>query len=773
MPAQNKSPYILWFDEFGKDDIAQVGGKGANLGEMTKIGIPVPPGFVVTSQAYFYFLKENNLRPKIKAILQIVNPKHIETYQEAAEKIQKLILHSPVPSDLALQIMKAYLKLGHGFKNPLVAVRSSATAEDLPSASFAGQQETFLNIQGEANVVDRVRACWASLFKGRAIFYRADHNIDNLKVGIAVPIQKMVESQISGVIFTADPTGQRKNIIIIDAIWGLGELIVQGEVLPDDYIVDFRSEKILSRTINPQKIRLVKKGKKNKKELVPKYLLKKQKLTDEEIRKLAHLAKKIHHHYFFPQDIEWAKDKKKFYIVQTRPITTISKKSKVKSPKLKVKYERPSIKPLLIGIAASPGIGVGPAKKIKSAGEIKKIKKGDILVTKMTSPDFVPAMKSAAAIVTDEGGQTSHAAIVSRELGIPCVVGTKTATKKIRNKQLLMVNGTSGKVFPASKKDQRIFKNSLSVISKSRVSVSRAADIKTATKLYVNLGEPNLAKTVAKQNVDGVGLLRAEFMFAQIGVHPRVLIQKKQQKKLVSQLTEGIKQFCQAFYPRPVVYRTNDFKTNEYRHLKGGEKFETEEENPLLGFRGASRYLANDDILELEAEAVKQVRNKAGLKNLWLMLPFVRTTEELRETKKFLASYGLIRSPSFKLWLMVEIPSNVILLEDFIKIGVDGVSIGTNDLTMLILGTDRDNPKLADVYDEENPAVLWAIEKTIKTSQKMGITSSICGQAPSTHPALVKKLVKWGITSISVNPDAIDRTRRLIAKAEKEVISNG
>jgi len=391
----------------------------------------------------------------------------------------------------------------------------------------------------------------------------------------------------------------------------------------------------------------------------------------------------------------------------------------------------------------------------------------------MTSPDFVPAMKLAVAIVTNQGGQTSHAAIVSRELGIPCVVGTKTATKKIRNRQMLMIDGTNGKIFSASKKDQQIFKNSLSAISKDKITISRAANIKTATKLYVNLGEPDLAQEIAKQNADGVGLLRAEFMFAQIGVHPRVLIQKKQQKKLIDQLAKGIEQFCQAFYPRPVVYRTNDFKTNEYRHLKGGEKFETEEENPLLGFRGASRYLIDDDILELEAKAIKQVRNKAGFKNLWLMLPFVRTTEELRETKKSLASYGLMRSPSFKLWLMVEIPANVILLEDFIKIGIDGVSVGTNDLTMLILGTDRDNPKLANVYNEENPAVLWALKKTIKTCQKMGITSSICGQAPSTKPKLVKKLVRWGITSISVSPDAIDRTRKLIAKAEQEVAKNG
>jgi len=378
MNSQNKPPYILWFNKIDKDDIGQVGGKGANLGEMTKIGIPVPPGFIVTTQAYYYFLKENNLKPKIKQILTITNPKRPESYQEAAEKIQKLILHSPIPGDLAIQIMKAYLKLGKRIKKPLVAIRSSATAEDLPEASFAGQQRTFLNIKGEANVVNKVRACWASLFEGRGIFYREEHNFSHMKVGIAVPVQTMVQSKVSGVTFTADPTGQKNNIILIEAAWGLGDLLVQGEIIPDCYIVDSKTGKIISREINPQKIHLIKKGKKTKKTLVPQYLIKKPKLTDREIKKLAKLCQKIHQHYFFPQDIEWAKEKNKLYIVQTRPITTINKKSKIRSQKIHPRLAEAlprAGKPILIGIPASPGIGVGPAKKIKSAKEIRKIKK--------------------------------------------------------------------------------------------------------------------------------------------------------------------------------------------------------------------------------------------------------------------------------------------------------------------------------------------------------------------------------------------------------------
>jgi pyruvate,water dikinase len=752
VPLENHPPYILWFNEVDKEDIPLVGDKGANLGEMTKIGAAVPDGFIVTAAAYFYFLKENNLEEKIRVLLRQVNPSKPESYQEVAEKIQRLIISSPMPKDLALQIMKAYLKLGKGIQEPLVAVRSSATAGDL--------QQTFLNIKGEANVVNSVHRCWASLFEGRGIFYREEHGFDHLKVGIAVPVQKMVQSDTSGVIFTADPTGQRKNVILIEAVWGLGELIVQGEVIPDLYVVDFKTLKLLEKEIHPQRIQLIKKGEKTLKTLVPKSKIKKPKLTNSEVKKLAKMAKKIHDHYFFPQDLEWAREKGKFYIVQTRPITTIDKPSKKQTSHLE---------PLLTGIPASPGLGIGPVEKVKSAKEINKVKKGDILVTPTTSPDFVPAMKLAAAIVTDQGGITSHAAIVSRELGIPCVVGTKNATRKLKDNQLIIVDGREGKVYPAKKTDLEVFAKAETAKTLA-LEEDNGPKIKTATKLYVNLGEPDLAEEIARKNVDGVGLLRAEFMFAQIGTHPRLLIEQKREKELVEKLSAGIEKFCQAFYPRPVVYRTNDFKTNEYRHLKGGGKFEEEEENPLLGFRGASRYLADEAVFKLEAEAIKAVRNKKGLKNLWVMLPFVRTPGELRETKKLLASFGLIRSPSFKLWLMVEIPSNVILLEEFIKMGIDGVSVGTNDLTMLLLGIDRDNPRVAHLYDEEDPTVLWALEKIIKTCQKNKITSSICGQAPSDSLSLVKKLVRWGITSISVNPDAIGEVRQTIAEAEKEVV---
>ena len=507
-------------------------------------------------------------------------------------------------------------------------------------------------------------------------------------------------------------------------------------------------------------------GNSNRQIRVPRRLQTKRKLTDKQILELANIGKKIQHHYYFPQDIEWAFDKKKLYIVQTRPVTTVAEVKRQREQKMK-KIER---KPILIGTSASPGMATGPVHIVKSAKEIAKIKAGEILVTSMTTPDFVPAMKKAVGIITDKGGQTSHAAIVSRELGIPCVVGTQKATKILKTGQIVTVGGTQGKIYQGGQESSSISAKASIAQLNQPVMIKRPSFVKTATKIYVNLGEPELAKEVARQNVDGIGLARAEFMIANIGVHPKKLIKDKKQNVFIEQLSAGLTKFCQAFAPRPVVYRATDFKTNEYRHLVGGRAFEPEEENPLLGYRGALRYITDPAVFELELEAIKRVRNKEHLKNLWLMIPFCRTPKELQEVKKIIVSSGLIRSPSFKLWLMVEIPANVILLEDFIKVGIDGVSIGSNDLTMLILGVDRDNSALAGDFDERSPAVLWALKKTIKTCHRLKITASICGQAPSIYPDLTEKLVEWGVDSISVNPDAIERTRELVYSIENKIL---
>jgi len=755
-----KEKNILWFQEVDKDDIPLVGGKGANLGEMAKAGFPVPRGFIVTSKAYFDFLEENKLKSRIHQELKKINIEDPQTFNEVSEKIKNLILNGQISSSLAKEIIFNYLKLGGLIKQALVAVRSSATAEDLPTASFAGQQTTFLNVQGEANLLKKIQACWASLFEARAIFYREEKGFDHFKVGLAVPVQEMIPAEISGVMFTLNPVTHQKNQIIIEAVWGLGEFIVQGEVTPDTYLIDKNSLDILSKKVEKQEIQLIKVGALTKKTKVPRQRQLKRKLTDTQIVELAKLGKRIHRHYFYPQDIEWVFYRKKFYIVQSRPVTTLKKEDEEKKKEIKKKA-------ILKGQAASPGLASGPVRKIFSAKEISKIQEGDVLVAPMTSPDFVPAMRKVVAIITDKGGQTSHAAIVSRELGLPCVVGTETATKDLKNNQWVIVNGSLGEIYggnlkiPSSALEKETLPQPISQIA-------RVVIRQTATKLYVNLAEPQLAAEIAQRNIDGVGLLRAEFMMSEIGVHPRKIIKDRKQKAFINELATNIGLFCKYFYPRPVIYRTSDFKTNEYRHLIGGQAFEPEEENPFIGFRGAFRYLRDSDVFEMELKAIKKVREKFN--NLSLMVPFVRTPQELQEIKKIIVANGFIRSSSFKLWLMVEIPANVILLEDFLEIGIDGVSIGSNDLTMLTLGVDRDNAELAQVFNENDPALYWAFEKTIKTCQKYKVTSSICGQAPSIYPDLVEKLVEWGITSLSVNPDAIERTRELIAEAEKKKI---
>jgi pyruvate,water dikinase len=738
---------IVWFNEVTKKDVPTVGGKGANLGEMTNANIPVPPGFIVTANAYFDFLEKSKLTDKIHHRLQPLDPDDSKQLQQVAAQIKQLILDTAMPPELAKEIEQAYIKMGRG----LVAVRSSATAEDLPEASFAGQQRTFLNVKGEKEVVAAVQGCWASLFEPRAIFYRHQQGFDHFKVGIAVPVQKMVQSQASGVMFTIEPVTSDSSKIIIEAVYGLGEAIVSGEVTPDLYIVDKEGLKISTKKVAKQETQLIRnpaavQGEANIWASIAPAEQNQPKLTDDDIIQLAKLGKQLEDWYQFPQDIEWAKDEKKIFIVQTRPVTTIKEVTEV-TPEIKAPV-------LLTGAPASPGMASGPVKIVPEASQIDKVKTGDVLVAEITTPDFVPAMKRAVAIITNRGGRTAHAAIVSRELGIPCVVGAEGATTTLTDGQIITVDGSRGKVYQG-----RIVREKMTVVT----DILKEA-IKTKTKVYVNLAQPELAEAVAKRNVDGVGLLRAEFMIAQIGEHPKYMISQNRGQEFVNKLTKDIETFARAFNPRPVVYRTTDFKTNEYRELTGGQEYEELEENPMLGYRGCFRYIRELDVFKLEIEAIKRVRQ--DYKNLWVMIPFVRTVNGLAKTKEIMEAEGLVRSDDFKLWMMVEVPSNIFLMEKFLEVGIDGISIGSNDLTQLILGIDRDSPKLAEEFDERNEAVLIALERAIKVSKSMGVTSSICGQAPSVYPELTEKLVEWGITSVSVSPDMIGTTREIIAKVE-------
>ncbi len=752
-------PIIAFFKDIDKNDTPLVGGKCANLGEMTQAGFPVPNGFAITINAYDLFLKENDIVKKIYDILAVVDVNDPAQLDSASGRIQKMIVNGKLPDEVISEVITSYKRLSGAFKKALVAVRTSATAEDMPQSSFAGMGITVLNVKGEANVLTAVRECWASLFTGRSIYYRVENKIPHEKVKISVAVQKMVESEVSGVMFSIDPVNDDKDRIVIESVWGLGEMIVQGSVVPDTYVVQKDTFAILSKEISDQGTQLVRtKSGENKEVAVPGKIRNIQKISDKEIVELAKLSFRLHTHYYFPQDTEWAKEKGKLFIVQTRPVTAIAKTTRI------TKEDKNGFKiaeaPILTGSPASPGIGTGPVKILKSPKEIGKVAKGDVLVAPMTSPDYVPAMKKSAAIITDEGGQTSHAAIVSRELGIPCVVGTNDATKKLKDGEIVTVNGEAGEIYMGANVKTQLSNSKL-------VEKPKYKNTKTATKVYVNLAEPERAKEIAKRNVDGVGLLRAEFMMANIGIHPKEAIKRKVQGKFVGKLARDLETFCKAFYPRPVVYRATDFKTNEYRSLIGGKNWEPVEPNPMLGFRGAYRYVSNPEVFNLELQAIKAVREKFD--NLYLMIPFVRSPEELAKVRRLVASEGLFEKASFKFLMMVEIPVNVIQIEDFIKVGIDGVSIGSNDLTMLIEGTDRDNSEVAREFSERTPAVLWALRRVIRKCSEAGITSSICGQAPSEYEDLVKKLVRWGITSVSINPDSIDRVRGVIAEAEKDI----
>ncbi len=763
--------FIVWFEEVDKNDISLVGGKGANLGEMASAKFPIPYGFIITANAYFYFIKENNLDFKINQFFKDLNYENPNELQQVSLEIKNLIRTAYLPDNLIKQICYYYEhllakeehflnkklssikyainKLKTVYLSPFVAVRSSATAEDLPNASFAGQQETFLNVKGENHLLEKVKECFASLFNERAIYYRHQQGFDHKKVRLAVVVQKMINSQLSGIAFSIDPINNDKSKIIIEAIYGLGEYVVQGAVTPDHYEVDKKTFSIIKKEIKDQNVKLVRAGFKNKEVKIGR-TGKNQKLADQKIIELALLISDIEKHYYFPQDIEWAIENEKIYITQARPVTTLNIKVD------KNQFGENKDKLILTGSPASPGIGIGKAIIIHSPREIDKIHHGDVLVAPQTNPDYVPAMKKAVAIVTEKGGRTSHAAIVSRELGIPAVVGAEHATKIIKNEQVITVNGNTGEIFLG-----RIINESITINKNVKKVV-------TATKVYVNLAEPSEVDRVSKMNVDGVGLLRAEFMIAEIGIHPKQFILEKKQDLFINKLARGLLKFTSNFSPRPVVYRTTDFKTNEYRNLLGGKHFEPKEENPMLGYRGAYRYISDPELFKLELEAIKRVWRK-GYRNLHLMIPFVRLPWELIKIKSIIENAGLFLYPEFKLWIMVETPFVALNLDEFLKIGVDGISIGTNDLTMLILGVDRDNSEVANLYNEKISFVVKVLEYIISLCKKYHVSSSICGQAASDYPEIIETLIKSGITSVSVSPDAVERTRELIFNIEKKL----
>ncbi len=772
--------YVKWFSEINKEDIPIAGGKGANLGEMYQAGFPVPPGFIVTANAYWKFLLDTGLKEEIDEKLRNLNVDNTDELQRVAKEVQQAIVEEEVPHEIAEEIKESYdkMKVGDYTKEvntettelikswrdaPYVAVRSSATAEDLPDASFAGQQETYLNIKGADDVVKSTKMCWASLFTARAIYYRQKNNFPHMKVKIAVVIQKMVNSEKSGVAFSVNPSNGNRDEIVIEGGYGLGEAIVQGEINPDLYIVDKKSLEIKKKEIKKQERKLVRTETRNVEWVkVPEDEQEKQVLSDYDIIKLARIVRQIEEHYDKPQDIEWAYERNKIYITQSRPITTLDKISKEEvSDEIKKNEEV-----ILHGLGASPGVATGKVVKIFDINELDKIKEGDILVTKMTDPNMVPAMKKAAGIITDEGGMTCHAAIVSRELGTPCIVGTEKATSVLNEGEVITMDATNGVVYRGKSKEILAVKE-----EKEESSIPYKRTIITGTEIHVNLSTPELAEKVAKKHVDGVGLLRAEFIAAELNMHPTAMLKQGKEQEFIDKFAEGIAKVARLFNPRPVTYRTLDFKTNEYRNLPGGEEYEPEERNPMIGWRGASRYVSKEyiDTFKMELKAIKKVREEFGLTNVEIMIPFVRTIWELKEVLKILENEG-IQKKGIKVGIMVEVPSTVILIDKFCELGIDFISIGSNDLTQLILGVDRDNGKLGEWFDERNEAVLRALERVIRICKKHGVKTSICGQAPSVYPEITRFLVEHGIDKISVNPDVIDRTRELVAQIEHKLL---
>lgn len=778
MSNSSKESYIIPFEKLRKEDVSVVGGKNANLGELLSFNMPVPPGFAITAGGYRLHVGQNKIEDKINKLLQGIDEGDTESLEGASKKIRALIEAAPLPRPLQDGIAEAYKALGAKLrvKEPVVAVRSSATAEDLPGASFAGQQDTFLFVKGRDKLMKYVAKCFSSLFTPRAISYRRVKGFDDSKVYLSVAVQKMVNSKSSGVMFTLDPTTCDGSVVVIEGTWGIGESIVQGKVRPDQFVIEKTTMAVKNRLISKKEDMSIRSPAEGgggflKDVPIPKDMQEKPCIGDDLVMRLAKYAMEIEKHYGMGMDIEWALDAEngELYIVQARPETVCAGKGakKIEATKMSTETKR-----LLRGLPAAPGMVAGKAHVILDVKGISQFQNGEVLVTEMTSPDWAPAMRKALAIVTNSGGITCHAAIVSRELGIPCVVGTNTATTTIKTGQLITVDATHGIVYDG---------DALMEEQKARATAPVAIPLgasfpPTGTKIYMNLGEPAMIEKYKDLPFDGIGLMRVEFIIADVvGEHPLSLIEEKQEEKFIDRLASGVSRVAREIYPRPVVVRFSDFKTNEYRQLKGGDKYEPQESNPMIGWRGVSRYVSPKYTpgFRLECRAIKRVREEWGLKNVYVMLPFVRTTWEVEQCLAIMKEEGLERSRDFKVWLMAEVPSIVFMADEFSKL-CDGFSVGSNDLTQLTLGVDRDSPILPAqdprYFDERDPAVLRAIDHLIKVSHTSGVTVSICGQGPSQYPELSEFLVRRGIDSVSVNPDMVVWTRKVVAGVERKVI---
>lgn len=754
MDARIDVTYVRDISELTIRDAEEAGGKGANMGELVAAKLPVPPGFVLLRDCYRDSMRAGGVDAELSALHReaLDNVADTARLTELCERMQGLVHKAGVDDALRRLIVSAYHRLGDG---AVVAVRSSATGEDGADASFAGMNATITNVSGDDALLDAVVRCWMSLFSPRVITYRASRGFTS-DPAMAVVVQQMVDSEKAGVAFTADPSTGAQDRVVIEAAFGLGEVVVSGKVEPDTYIVSKENLQPLHIRLGHKAFKIVR-GDDGHDTVVEldEAQADSRVLTEDELRSIAQLAIGTEQHNGCPQDTEWAIANGKTYLVQARPITTLGHTTPPPSEKHAV---------LARGLAAAPGIASGRVRVLEAPDEGDRLQEGEILVAQMTNPDWLPTIRRAAALVTDTGGMTCHAAIVARELGVPCVVGTRTGTRDLHDGMTVTVDGARGEVLSGR------VEPTPTVSAAQRSAPPQVAAEVTGTKVYVNLAMPDSADAVAAQAVDGVGLLRAEFMLTEslAGRHPRDLIAHGEQNTLVEKMVSSVGRIAAAFAPRPVIYRATDFRTNEFRGLKGGETYEPVEHNPMIGYRGCYRYVNEPDLFALELEALARVREQSP--NVGLMIPFVRTKWELEKCLSLVDASPLGRQRGLHRWVMAEVPSVVHWLPEYIGMGIDGVSIGSNDLTQLVLGVDRDSDVCAELFDESDAAVLDAIGQIISTARKYGITSSLCGQAPSTKPAFAEHLVRMGITSVSVNPDAVDTARRVIAAAERRLL---
>ncbi|MGK2958146.1 MAG: phosphoenolpyruvate synthase [Acidimicrobiales bacterium] len=771
MSSQTKSHNgVVSLEHLGREDVALVGGKGANLGELVRAGFPVPGGFVVSAPAYLQAMDDAGVRAILQSEVAALDATNMNELAAAATRLQAVIREAGVPEVLAKDIIEAYHRLGGN----AVAVRSSATSEDAGDTSFAGMNETFTNVVGDDELLKRISDCWASAYGQRVISYRASQHVI-AEPAIAVVVQCMVNAQRSGVMFSADPASGDRSCVVLEAAFGLGEVVVGGQVQPDTYLVDKKGPCLREVHVGTKSHKIIRGagGHDERVELGPEEATQRV-LSDDEVLLLARLAIEVEAHYQVPQDMEWAVDQEeRWWLVQSRPITTLEHLAvQPKQSNVQMDETEPP-QPVIHGLGASPGVVTGPVRVLGSIDEAETLLAGEVLVAPMTSPDWVPTMRRAVALVTDGGGMTCHAAIVSRELGIPAVVGARGATTTLRNGEIVTVNGAHGMVYSGDVTE------SLGVTNKGAVTLPRVGSNlitsvqpyeSLATRLYVNLAIADRAEEVAALPVDGVGLLRAEFMIADAlgGLHPRYALAKGSREQFVSALSAALVRVGMAFQPRPVIYRTMDFRTNEFRELEGGDGFEPHEENPMIGYRGCYRYVRDPEVFDMELEALARTREQVP--NVHLMIPFVRTRWELEICLDAIDASALGRQRGLHRWVMAEVPSVVYRIPEYVAMGINGVSIGSNDLTQLMLGVDRDSEVCAELFDESDDAVLDAIRQIIEACTRAGVTSSLCGQAPSNNPAFAERLVRFGITSVSVNPDAVDVTRRTLAAAERQII---